>query len=175
MLFIATAILKEQFPDFAATLSPSTLALTCLFHDLGATTANIVATNMSFEFYGGIKALHVLEAAGATQDQAAAVCECVIRHQDLGTAGHITFLGQLIQLATVYDNVSEHPYVDGIDTIIHQETREAVMALFPRLGWLGCFAAAITEEVARKPWCHTTHIPGFADKIRGNKLMKQYE
>ncbi|KAJ4154850.1 hypothetical protein LMH87_000124 [Akanthomyces muscarius] len=173
--YFATTILKQQFPEFASTLSPSTLALTCLLHDLGATAANMAATNMSFEFYGGIQALHVLEAAGATPDQAAAVCECVIRHQDLGAEGSITLLGQLVQLATIYDNVSEHPYVAGIDAIIHEETREAVVALFPRRGWLGCFAEAVTEEMRRKPWCHTTHIPGFADKIMGNKLMQQYE
>lgn len=130
---------------------------------------------MSFEFYGGIMALNILEAAGSTKDQAAAVCECIIRHQDLGTDGSITFLGQLIHLATIYDNVSDHPYVSGLDTIIHEETREEVIALFPRNGWLGCFARAVTKEMELKPWSHTTHIPGFADKILANKLMKQYE
>jgi cyanamide hydratase len=29
------------------------------------------------------------------------VAEAIIRHQDIGTTGKITFLGQLIQLATV--------------------------------------------------------------------------
>ncbi|PQK09163.1 hypothetical protein BB8028_0001g12340 [Beauveria bassiana] len=173
--YFSTTILKQQFPEFEAGLSLATLALTCLFHDLGATEANIKATNMSFEFYGGIKALNVLESAGATADQAAAVCECIIRHQDLGVEGTITFLGQLIQLATVYDNVGDHPHLAGLDGIVHKDTREAVMALFPRLGWLGCFARTIEMETTLKPWCHSTHIPDFVDKIRANKLMIQYE
>ncbi|OAA56804.1 Cyanamide hydratase, HD-type [Cordyceps fumosorosea ARSEF 2679] len=173
--YFATTILKQQFREFATTLSPATLALTCLLHDLGATEANMAATNMSFEFYGGIESLRVLEAAGAPTDQAAAVCECIIRHQDIGVDGSITLLGQLVQLATVYDNAGEHPHLAGLDGMIHEDTREAVVAMFPRRGWLRCFAEAVRTETARKPWCHTTHIPGFAEKILANKLMAQYE
>ncbi len=45
------------------------------------------------------------------------MCEAIIRHQDLGTVGTITFLGQLIQLATIYDNVG------GVPEIVHTDTR----------------------------------------------------
>lgn len=58
---------------------------------------------MSFEFHGGYLALDVLkdkEFASPTE-QAEAVAEAVIRHQDIGTDGKITTLGQLIQLATI--------------------------------------------------------------------------
>ena len=58
---------------------------------------------MSFEFYGGYLALDVLKDTelAAPIEQAEAVAEAVIRHQDIGTHGKITTLGQLIQLATI--------------------------------------------------------------------------
>ncbi|XWX01592.1 hypothetical protein V2A60_009620 [Cordyceps javanica] len=191
--YFATTILKQQFPEYATGLSPSTLALACLLHDLGATEANMRATRMSFDLYGGVRALSVLESAGAAPDQAAAVCECVLRHQDLGAEGAITLLGQLVQLATVYDNAGAHPLLPlpatatataagpgpgpglGLAATVHADTREAVVRLFPRRGWLGCFARVVETETALKPWCHTTAIPGFADTIRANELMRPYE
>ncbi|KAJ3484815.1 hypothetical protein NLG97_g6966 [Lecanicillium saksenae] len=175
VFYFASAILRDQFPEHFITLSSSTLALSCLLHDIGTAPDYLTATRMSFEYYGGLQALRVLDIAGATVNQAEAVCECIIRHQDLGTDGSITFLGQLIQLATIYDNVSDHPHLAGLASIIHADTREDVIRAFPRKGWLGCFAATAEREVALKPWCHTTHLPSFGDKIRGNKLMAQYE
>lgn len=156
-------------------MSPSTIALTALLHDIGTAGENISATRMSFEFYGGFKSLNLLRDLGGSQDQADAVCEAIIRHQDLGTDGNITFLGQVIQLATIFDNVSDHPSLPDIADLIDEKTREDVIRAFPRTGWLGCFASTVQKETSLKPWCHTTHIPDFGDKILGNKLMKQYE
>lgn len=170
----ATAILREQFPEHSQ-LSPVTLALTCLLHDIGTAAEHMAASRMSFEFYGGIQARDLLLGQGCAQDQADAVCETIIRHQDLGVDGTITFLGQLIQLATIFDNVSDHPSVADFGRVLHERTREDVIAAFPRRGWLGCFADTVRREVEQKPWCHTTHIPDFADKILGNKLMARYE
>lgn len=130
---------------------------------------------MSFEFYGGFKAMNLLLELGASKDQAEAVAETIIRHQDLGTVGNITFMGQVIQLATIYDNVSDHPYLKNLTEIIHTETLKDVVKAFPRQQWLGCFAKTIEEEERFKPWCHSTHIPNFSDGIRGNKFMQQYE
>lgn len=168
-------MLRQQFPKHANSLSLSTLALNCLLHDIGAAPENLTATHMSFEFYGGLTALHVLGEVGSAKDQAEAVCECIIRHQDLGTEGNITFLGQLIQLATIYDNVSDHPHLAGLASIIHPNTREDVIRVYPRKGWLNCFAQTAEKEVAVKPWSHTTHIPSFGDKTRDNTLMAQYK
>ncbi|KAG6013315.1 hypothetical protein E4U54_006876 [Claviceps lovelessii] len=173
--YYASTILRQQFPSLAPTLSLSTLAITSLLHDIGTTDDNTAATRMSFEFHGGLQAMHVLKEFGADQDQADAACEAIIRHQDLGTLGSITFLGQLIQLATIYDNVSEHPHLRDMECMIHAETREDVIAAFPRTGWLDCFAKTLRREVGLKPWSHTTHIPDFEDHVRGNKLMRQYE
>lgn len=124
---------------------------------------------MSFEFYGGIQALSLLNAIGSGRDQAEAVCETIIRHQDLGTEGSITFLGQLIQMATIYDNVGQFEH------IIHETTREDVNRVFPREGWLGCFAETIRTEKRLKPWCHSTHIANFESLVESNELMKPYE
>ncbi|KAJ4319082.1 hypothetical protein N0V84_006536 [Fusarium piperis] len=171
----STVMLQQQFPEHAVTLSPSTLALACLLHDIGTTEHNMDSTRLSFEFQGAFQALNLLGEYGSTKDQAEAVCETIIRHQDLGTEGNITFLGQLIQLATIYDNVGDHPSVEKFDQIIHEKTRKEVNKAFPRDRWLGCFADTIRQEESLKPWCHTTHIPDFAQKVEWNKLMRQYE
>jgi cyanamide hydratase len=172
---VATAIIRQQFPEHAETFSPSTLALVSLLHDIGTAEENLAATNMSFEFYGGFKAMNLLLELGASKDQAEAVAETIIRHQDLGTEGNITFVGQVIQLATIYDNVSDHPHVKNLIEIIHTETLKDVVKTFPRQQWLGCFAKTIDEEERLKPWCHSTHIPDFSKVILGNKFMKSYE
>lgn len=90
------------------------------------------------------------------------------QHQDLGTDGTITLLGQVIQLATIYDNAGGNP------EIIHEVTREEVVKLYPRDGWLGCFADTVKDEMRLKPWCHSTHIDGFIDHVLGNKLFAKY-
>lgn len=54
--------------------------------------------------------------------------------------------------------------------VIEQAVRE-----YPRNGWSGCFARTIREEIAQKPWCHSTAIPGFAEAVEGNKLMEPYD
>lgn len=168
---IASAILDQQFPDLAKSLSRSTLALTALLHDIGTTHDNLRATQLSFEFYGGYLALDLVgQQLGAPQSQAEAVAEAVIRHQDLGSTGTITFLGQLIQLATVYDNMGDNP------EIIHPDTKVDVNIAFPRLGWSKCFSATIREEVGLKPWAHTTHLEeNFPRGVENNKLMAEFE
>ena len=58
---------------------------------------------LSFEFYGGLLALNLLQQdLGAPKAQAESVAEAIIRHQDLGESGKITTLGLLIQFATVF-------------------------------------------------------------------------
>lgn len=168
---IASAILDQQFPDLAKSLSRSTLALTALLHDIGTTHDNLRATQMSFEFYGGLLALSlVAEQHKAPQSQAEAVAEAIIRHQDLGSTGVITFLGQLIQLATVYDNMGNNP------ELVHPDTKVDVNKAFPRLDWSKCFSATIREEVGLKPWAHTTHLEeDFPRGVENNKLMAEFE
>ncbi|KAJ9156022.1 Cyanamide hydratase [Pleurostoma richardsiae] len=168
--YFASAILLQQFPGSA--LSPSTLALACLLHDIGTTHDNLRATLLSFEFYGGLLALDLVGTQlGAPRPQAEAVAEAIIRHQDLGTTGKITFLGQLVQLATIHDNMG------GCPEIVHAATREDVCAAFPRGGWSGCFAATIREENGLKPWAHTTALgeEDFPEGVLNNKLMAEFD
>ncbi|KAI0455631.1 hypothetical protein F5B21DRAFT_471066 [Xylaria acuta] len=161
------SIIKDQFPEHGSKLSLSTWALTCLLHDIGTTHDNLRATLLSFEFYGGILALNLTQKHGASTAQAEAVAEAIIRHQDLGTVGTITFLGQVIQLATIYDNIGGNP------GLIDEVTRLDVNKAFPRKGWSGCFAKTIMEEIGLKPWAHTTHLGkgDFPEGVKNNRLM----
>ncbi|KAK4161081.1 cyanamide hydratase [Cladorrhinum sp. PSN259] len=172
VFYWATTILRQQFPSYASSLSPSTLALTCLLHDIGTAPHNMHATRLSFEFQGGIIALNLLQnTLSAPQPQAEAVCEAIIRHQDLGTVGRITFLGQLIQLATVYDNMSTRPY------LVSEETKVDVLKRFPREGWSKCFEKTIREENGLKPWAHTTHLGEemFPNGVGQNVFMSGFD
>lgn len=85
--------------------------------------------------------------------------------------GSLSFLGQLIQLGTLYDNISDRP------ELVHAQTRDAIVAKFPRLGWSKCFSSAMTQEVTLKPWAHTTAlgVDKFLSDVEENKLMIPYE
>lgn len=108
--YFGLAIKRYRFPEWAFT--DETYFLACLLHDIGTTQSNLEDTKMSFEFFGGLKALEVLQnlqpsfvggsVAVAPKDQAEGVAEAVIRHQDLCEKGKITALGQLLQLATIF-------------------------------------------------------------------------
>ncbi|KIH89821.1 cyanamide hydratase [Sporothrix brasiliensis 5110] len=172
--YFASAILQQQFPKENATLSRATLALTALLHDIGTTHDHLRATRLSFEFFGGYLALDLVGKQlnpAAPQAQAEAVAEAIIRHQDLGTTGTITFLGQLIQLATIYDNMGGNP------GLVHPDTKVDVNKQFPRNGWSACFAKTIREENGLKPWAHTTALgeEAFPEGVLHNKLMAEFD
>ncbi|KAK7748768.1 hypothetical protein SLS53_000792 [Cytospora paraplurivora] len=172
VFYFASAILEQQFPEHARSLSRSTLALAALLHDIGTTHDNLRSTQLSFEFYGGLISLDLIgKQLGGPQPQAEAVAEAIIRHQDLGTTGKITFLGQLIQLATIYDNMGGNP------GLIHSDTKVDVVRSFPRNSWSGCFAATIREENSLKPWAHTTALgeDEFPNGVLNNELMAEFD
>ncbi|KAF2121397.1 hypothetical protein BDV96DRAFT_640789 [Lophiotrema nucula] len=165
--YYGAAIVKYHFPEFESFLE--TYFLTCMLHDIGTTETNINATRLSFEFSGGFLALNLLQQLGASKSQAESVCEAIIRHQDLGDSGNITSVGQLVQLATVFDNVGMNP------TLIDKSTIDSVTEAYPRNKWTSCFAATIREELALKPWSHTTAIDGFAEMVEANVLMEPWD
>ncbi|UPK95586.1 hypothetical protein LCI18_006521 [Fusarium solani-melongenae] len=173
--YIGMAITKQQFPERYAVVNPSSWALTCLLHDIGTAEENLTATRMSFDIYGGIKALHILNDIGATKDQAEATSEAIIRHEDMGVDGTITYFGQLIQLATTYDNTGYHPHVRDFGKMLHESTRAEINEAHPRLKWCTFFSGTIRKEEEIKPWCHSTHLVNFAKEIEENTLMKQWE
>ncbi|CAI7573225.1 unnamed protein product [Penicillium pancosmium] len=173
--FYGMAISKEQFSEQFTSLNPVTWALTCLLHDLGTAEENLTATRMSFDVYGGIKAIDVLKGHGATTDQAEAAAEAIIRHEDMGVDGTITYFGQLIQLATTYDNTGFHPHVKDFGELIHETTRTKINEAYPRIKWCKFFSGVIRKEETIKPWCHSTHLVNFDQEIEANTLMKQWE
>ncbi|BCS25530.1 putative cyanamide hydratase [Aspergillus puulaauensis] len=173
--FYGMAITKQQFPEQAKALNPVTWALTCLLHDLGTADENLTATRMSFDIYGGIKALNILKDLGATADQAEAASEAIIRHEDMGVDGTITYIGQLIQLATTYDNTGIHPHVQDFGKLVHDSTRREINEAYPRMKWCRWFSTTIRKEEAIKPWCHSTHLVDFDKQIEANTLMREWE
>jgi len=59
---------------------------------------------------------------------------------------------------------------------VHPDTIADVVKHYPRLGWSGCFSSKIREEVAVKPWCHTTALgEAFPRDTANNELMKRFE
>lgn len=170
--FTGHTIVTQHLPSWIASKSNEffeTWALTCLFHDTGTTPENRDATHMSFEFQGGFMALQQLQTFGAPKPQAESVCEAIIRHQDPGESGSISQMGQLVQLATEFDNMGFQPH------LIHQDVIGRVVAQHPRLKWSSCFSTTIEAEIREKPWCHTTALEGFAESVSGNKLMEPYD
>ncbi|KAJ5623839.1 hypothetical protein N7510_000148 [Penicillium lagena] len=172
------AIKKYLFPSWEFT--DETYFLACLLHDIGSTEENLTKTKLSFEFYGGLLALNILQEssdssapdAAAPRDQAESVAEAIIRHQDFRDTGKITAIGQLLQLATVFglDNTGGHA------ESVHSSTIENVCQHLPRQNWSRCFAATIRRETELKPWSHTTVLGEQAPlRVLGNKLMAPYE
>jgi len=119
--------------------------------------------------------MEVLKVLGSTNDQAEAVAEAIIRHEDMGVDGTITFMGQLIQLATLYDNVGVYDGVEDFGELVHETTRDSVNVAFPRLSWCNWFASTVRAEERNKPWCHTTHIPNFDKTMEASTLHKVWE
>ncbi|KAL2812915.1 hypothetical protein BDW59DRAFT_167669 [Aspergillus cavernicola] len=169
------AIKRYAFPEW--TFSDETYFLTCMLHDIGTTGENLNATRLSFEFFGGFLALDILQNSSSSSDgegdgavasraQAESVAEAIIRHQDLRDVGSITAVGQLVQLATIFDNIGGHAQ------LVHDDTVEDVIGHYPRLKWSSCFARTVGEEVRLKPWAHTTALGDFEGKILGNPYNK---
>ncbi|KAJ6022893.1 uncharacterized protein N7446_013246, partial [Penicillium canescens] len=194
-----------SFPDWD--FDHETYFLACVLHDIGTTKENLCATRLSFEFFGGMLALRVLQdvddgerveigtgtgigASGASnaaatatdtttatnanatapREQAESVAEAIIRHQDLCHVGKITVVGQLLQLATIFDNTGA--YAD----LVHADTIKDVCVHFPRMRWSRCFAATVQSEIGLKPWAHSTALgKEFSEKVLGNSLMDPYE
>ena len=161
------AIAKQHFPDWH--FSAETYLLTALLHDIGTTPENQGNTHLSFEFKGGIISLNLLQDLKAELGQAEAVCETIIRHQDLGDTGNITTLTAITHFATVFDNAGLHP------ELVHEDTIKSVVEKFPRNKWTGCFASVVRKECELKPWANTSRIEGFAELVEANKLMEPYD
>jgi cyanamide hydratase len=78
-------------------------------------------------------------------------------------------LSYALSLRCCPDNVGMNPQ------LVHKDTIVAVTQKYPREKWTTCFADTIREEIGLKPWAHSTHIDGFAEKVEGNILMEPYD
>lgn len=67
------------------------------------------------------------------------------------------------------DNMGWQPY------LVHPDVIPQVVRQHPRLNWSSCFSSTLNEEIAAKPWCHTTVLEGFAEAVAGNELMHPYD
>ena len=68
------------------------------------------------------------------------------------------------------DNMGYHP------DYVHADTIKDVVKHYPRCNWSGCFSKKIREEVAVKPWCHTTaSTEKFPHDVENNSLMEPYD
>jgi cyanamide hydratase len=79
------------------------------------------------------------------------------------------FITQNALTDKLQDNVGLNPHLISKSTIAN------VVAAYPRKQWSSCFAEAMTEEMRRKPWCHTTANEGFVENVLGNELMDEFE
>ncbi|TFY79584.1 hypothetical protein EWM64_g4433 [Hericium alpestre] len=101
---LGTALVKTHFPAWA--YDRETYYLACLLHDIGTAERFLASTKMSFEFKGAIVARDLILSTGGPEDQADSVCDAIVRHQDIFVkGGNITMVGQVLQLATILDNV----------------------------------------------------------------------
>ncbi len=181
------AIAGQCFPDWNITPGSKleeTWFLTAILHDIGTADGFLDGTKMSFEFWGGMHAHRILlqpeltsTQVGAAEEvhsvapleQAESVMEAILRHQDIQDQGNVTTMTQLIQLATILDNVG------GNAEMVHEETIEEVVRKWPRRGWSGCFRQVVEREKEIKPWAMVSRIGGFEEMIMDNKTMKKWD
>jgi cyanamide hydratase len=177
------AIARQCFPDWNITPGSKleeTWFLTAILHDIGTADDFLDGTKLSFEFWGGMHAHRILlqpeltshgaeSDAVAPVDQAESVMEAILRHQDIQDKGKVTMMTQLIQLATILDNVG------GNAEMVNKGTIEEVVNKWPRSGWSGCFKAVVEREKEIKPWAMVSRIEGFEGMIMDNKTMREWE
>ncbi|GBF63854.1 cyanamide hydratase [Trichophyton mentagrophytes] len=178
------AMKRYAFPTWA--FSDETYFITCMLHDIGTTEDHLRASRMSFELYGGFIAMDLLQypinehastiidpekRVTASNALAESVVEAIMRHQDIRDTGKITALGQLIQLATIFDNIGGH------EQLLSPETVKDVIKNYPRMQWNNCFAATIRKEISLKPWAHSTTLgtDEFPSRIENNPVGLKFE
>lgn len=173
-----TALVRTHFPSW--TYDSETYYLACLLHDIGTAERFLATTKLSFEFKGAIVARDLILSLGGVEDQADSVCDAIVRHQDIFVkGGNITMIGQILQLATILDNVGLRA------NLIHPQVIETTTAAFARKGWSEHFARVVEKELILKPWCHTSTfeqpnwkagVPSnFARDVRGNEVMRPFD
>lgn len=177
--YIGSAVLRSYLSStWGRSLSqdPTTYFVSALLHDIGTTEAHIGATHLSFEYYGGIYARELILKNGRqhgvddayTGGMADSVCETIIRHQDVGKRGFVSANTQLIQIATLFDNMGGH------QQLVSNATFNAIYSAYPRGPWSSCFSAVIHKECELKPYSSTTRLgeEAFSKGVLANPLNR---
>ena len=137
------------------------LYLAAILHDLALTPEYDVEG--SFELNGARAAREFLVGEGLVGERADLVHEAIALHSAVGIAG-----SREPEIALVH-------YGAGVDVIgfrgedVARETREGIVADWPRVNFKEHFAQLIEEQALRKPDCHIAgHFGlGFNKKIQG--------
>ncbi|KAJ7269082.1 hypothetical protein C8J57DRAFT_1324523 [Mycena rebaudengoi] len=150
-----TTLVKTHFPHWS--YDGETYYLACLLHDIGTAENFLATTKMPFEFKGAIVTRDLLIQLGGVEDQA---------KEHILVEGHITQVGQTVQLTIILGTRTIHPKFIKTTTVA-----------FPRNGWSDHFARAFEKEVDFKPWCHG---PGgmpsnVATHVRRNDVMRSFD
>jgi len=168
--YIGSAVAQQKFPEWK--WDKESYYLSCLFHDLGASSESICSTRLSFEYSGGIQAREfILKHAPEEREIADEVAEAIFRHTNF-VKGKISATGQLLQLSTTLDVIGLHPSIHSASQY------DDIVSKWPRLGFNQHFCALMKEEMAVKPWSHTTTVEeenGFCRKIQNNPFTKKYD
>ena len=163
--------LASPAPD-AYRLDDEAYYLTSLFHDLGCCPSQLRATRLSFEYQGALLSHQwILQQSPDSHALAGEVAEAIARHTNF-VQGKMTTTGQLIQLSTTLDVIGAN------SSLIERATYGEIEAEWPRLAFNQHFAALMEEEMAVKPWSHTTAVQeevGFCAKIRGNPYTAELD
>ncbi|KAI9735175.1 MAG: hypothetical protein M1834_001765 [Cirrosporium novae-zelandiae] len=165
-------LVLPHLPPPIPSMSPETVFVASLLHDIGTTVENMTGTRLSFEFWGGIKAGEVVKSGGGSDKvQTEGIMEAIWRHQEVvGEEGFISALGMALQISTLLDNIGDHA------DLIHPDTIAAIVKEYPRLKWSHCFAKTAQAEMKLKPWSHTTVLgEEFPKNILANKVMNHFE
>jgi len=168
--YIGAAVAQQRFPTWK--WDKESYYLACLFHDLGASDTHIRGTRLSFEYEGGILAREfILHHSPHEKEIADEVAEAIFRHTNF-VKGKISATGQLLQLSTTLDVIGLHPALHSASTY------DEIVANWPRMGFNCHFCGLMEEEMAVKPWSHTTTVEeenGFCSKIKNNPFTKKYD
>jgi cyanamide hydratase len=121
---------------------------------------------------------------------------CTVLNIYGSNSGNIMMIGQILQLATILDNIGM--YVPNLGSFcyylcLNNHVSQPPVSLTPHpssllttcTGWSNHFAGIVEKELRLKHWCHSTtfEVPGhkegmesnFAKDVRGNEAGSTYD
>lgn len=145
---------------------PELLYLSCVMHDLGLVPAHDGPDD--FELVGARAARTFLLRNHVPQHRADVVHEAIALHARIGEAARAGPEAALTHLGAGMDVIGVRAEDFRPDAV------EAVVAVWPRLGFKTCFAALVREQARRKPHSNIAgHVRlGFAGRIAAAPFLE---